>query len=307
MFKTQPFQNFNVLFDAVGNYEAKVRHYNAAAGSANNYALPESRKILLESQVEGLKNDVVQAKTRLRNAISALLVSTLVFASMTFAYNMLRRKKDNYADEAGNVTLSKIAEGIGKDMAASLSGTMPFGSEAWELISSIAFGEKYYGLDSVTITALSDFVTAGKDIYTQVQDIIDTEESDKDNAYWQSKALKVEGDLDDILQGFGIPGDNVRKLFNIALGWSLQAKGEYLGEYEYLKFTRAISGNKSAYYDNLYEAYKNDKKQFRKIYADMVDMGFSENTIKDNMEKRMKQEQGVSSVKDLKERFDPEK
>lgn len=307
MFKTQPFQNFNVLFDAVGNYQAKVRHYNAIAGAdVKNYNLPESRRAVVRDQVNQAKSNVKLARKKLANAISALLISTLVFASMTFAYNMLRRKKDNYEDENGEATFGAIAKGIGKDMASSAAGMVPFGAEGWELISSMLFGETYYGLNSVTITAISDFVSAGKDVFTQVEDAINTPEEERDGLYWQNKGIKLDSDIQDIANAFGIPAANVRKLFNIPLAYGLDAKGEYSGQYEYMKFTRSVQSNKAEVYDLLYGAYMNDRKQFREIYDDMVDvMGFKPETIKTNVEKRMKEEAGVSSVKDLKQRFEP--
>lgn len=296
MFKTQPFQNFNVVFDAVGNYQAKVRHYNAVAGSNDKTAIR-------------LAEDAKKAAgQRLKNTVTAILASTLVFAAMTFAYNMLRRKKDNYEDEEGKVTGKSIAKGIGKDMASSAAGMIPFGAEAWELASSHIFGEKYYGLNSVTITALSDMVTAGSNILNLVKDATATDENgnpvEKTGEWWQNAGMKLESNIHDIANAFGIPAANVRKLFNIPLAYGLDAKGEYLGGYEYMKFTKSIQSNHAEVYDLLYDAYKNDKKQFREIYYDLYNnMGFKDTTIKTNMEKRMKEEAGVESVKDLKERF----
>lgn len=301
MFKTQPFQNFNILYDAIGDYNAKVRHYNAVAGSDDKQAI---KTAMAAKKLAGQK---------LKNGVSALLISTLVFAAMTFAYNMLRRKKDNYEDKEGNASIEGIATGLSKDMASSVAGMIPFGAEAWELIASKLFDEKYYGLNSVTITALSDFVSAGSNIFDLVKDTLKTDDDgnpiEKNGEYWQNAGIKMESNIQDIANAFGIPAANVRKLFNVPLGWGLQSKGEYSGEYEYMKYTKSIQSNHKEVYNLLYGAYKNDREQFLDIYWDLVDnMGFKTTTVKQNIEKKMKEEAGVESVKDLPNRFeDPQK
>lgn len=289
MFKTQPFQNFNVIYDAIGNWSAKTQQYKANPTEENRQAMKLAQK-------------------KAKDAGSALVVSMLVFAAMTFAYSMLAGKKDKYKDKEGNVDFESIMSGIGKDMASGFAGVVPFGSEIWELVASELFGDKYYGLDSTTVTAISDFVESCKAGFDSIVDVINTDDT-KDRLYWQKKRLEWDKILKNTSKAYGIPYDNVEKLFNIMLSKGLNAKGEYAGRYEYLKLTESASysSNKSDYYDNLYAAYKNDAKQFRNIYNDMVDFGFSEEAIKNAMEKRMKEEEGVSSVKDLKKRFSPPK
>ena len=258
MFKTQPFQNFNVLYDAIGNYQAKVRHYNAMAGSGDT------------AQVAKALNERNVAKKKLGNAVSAMLVSTLVFAAMTFAYNMLRRKKDNYSDEEGNMDAQGIARGIGKDMAASLAGTIPFGSEAWELISSLAFGDKYYGLNSVTIEALSNFAETTTNIFKELNDIIHT--PDKTGAYWQQKRVKLGKYANTIASAFGVPFENVSKLISVITGWALQAKGKTLSEFYNMYIQQGPTDqNKKQYVNLLLDAYKTgDVKAYQEMYDVLV-------------------------------------
>ena len=284
MFKTQPFQNFNIIYDAIGNWSAKMQQYKANPNEATKEALKAAGK-------------------KAKDASSALVMSMLVFAAMTFAYSMLRGGSDKYKDKDGNTTAESIFGGIGKDMASGFAGTVPFGAEAWELIASELFGEKYYGLDSTTITAISDFVDSCKSGFDSILDIIN--EPEKDRLYWQKKRLDWDKILKNTSKAYGVPYDNVEKLFNIMISKGLNLKGEYSGRYEYLKLTESASysSNKSDYYDNLYAAYNNDPAQFREIYFDMRDFGFSEEAIKKAIEDRMKEEQGVNSVKDLKNRF----
>ena len=56
-------------------------------------------------------------------------------------------------------------------------------------------------------------------------------------------------------------------------------------------------------YQHLYELYKTDKEAFEAEYNKMLDIGFTEEAIKDGVETQMKAEAGVKSVSDLEERF----
>lgn len=56
--------------------------------------------------------------------------------------------------------------------------------------------------------------------------------------------------------------------------------------------------------DALYKAYSTGSKDFEKKYDDLLKSGvYTEEQLKDEIENRMKEEQGVTSVKDLDERF----
>ena len=56
--------------------------------------------------------------------------------------------------------------------------------------------------------------------------------------------------------------------------------------------------------DALYKSYSTGSKDFEKQYSDLLKSGvYTEKQLKDEIENRMKEEQGVTSVKDLDERF----
>lgn len=132
MFKTQPFQNFNILYDAIGEYRAARK--NGA--------------------------DIQTARTNLNRAVTSQLAQLAVFAGMTMAWAMFRGKREKYEDEDGEMTVLSVLKALGKDMAGGHLSSVPFGSDAWELLSSKLFGDQYYGMDAVTITALADTVNS---------------------------------------------------------------------------------------------------------------------------------------------------
>lgn len=283
MFKTQPFQNSNILYDAVGNYVAKAQR--ATTGG------------------EQEKADAKKAKKDLGNAITSQLAQLAVFAGLTMAWALIRGKDDKYRDEDGNMIITSVLPAIAKDMAGGSVSGIPFGTDAWELISSKIFGDKYYGMDAVTVTAISDTLKALSSLSEQTVRIAENVASGKDTN-WNAERLKFDAAFDDISKAMGIPYENVINLFKATYLHSTKAtQGEYLGTYAYLKLTTDPEKYPGDYYDNLYKAFTNNKADYQTLYAEMIQDGFTPEKIKTNMEKRMKDAQGVKKVEELQERY----
>lgn len=282
MFKTQPFQNFNILYDAMGNLDAKKTAYiNTGTAEA-------------KSAFEDAKKSAVWA-------ITSQIMQLAVFAGMTFAWNMFRGKRDKYEDEDEEMTLMSALAGISKDMIGGAFSNVPFGSDVWELLSSKVFGDQYYGMDAVTVAALTDAVKAVSDMTSLVFDTAKAMASDEPGTDWNEVRLKADGYIDDMSKLLGIPYENVANLFNAVFMHTAKAiKGKYLGEYATLKLT---SNKESDYFDLLYKSMTNDRDAYEFIYADMVANGIDPKKISTNMENRMKKEQGVTKVEDLNERY----
>lgn len=286
MFKTQPFQNFNILYDALGNLAAKERAWK-------NTQTEESRVALRE------------AKRNAAWAVSSQAVQLAVFAAMTLAWNAFRGKRDKYEDKDGDVSFLSVLKGLGLDMISGLFSEIPFGGDVWALGTSVATGGKYYGVTDVTTSALTDagtaLVNAGKTLSGLVKDIGDPEKEPDFN----SVRLKLDSVADATSKALGIPYENVLNLgkavFRHGAKW---LKGDYMGQYRYLQLTTDPGGSyKGDYYDLLWQAYRKDMEAHRTLYRQMVADGWDPEKIKDAMEKRMKDEQGVKSVKDLKNRY----
>ena len=80
-------------------------------------------------------------------------------------------------------------------MLSSFFSEIPFGAEAWELAASKIFGDKYYGLDSVQISAINDVISK----LTQFGDSIS---AGKDA---NTIRLKLDSALDEVGKLVGIP------------------------------------------------------------------------------------------------------
>lgn len=282
MFKTQPFQNFNILYDAAGEYAAKTRQYKANPNAETKAAAKTARG-------------------RLAAAITSQLVSAVIFASMTAVWNMFRGKTGAYEDEEKDeMTVESFLAKLGKDTLSSLMGSVPFGSDVYNFAASKLFDETYYGMEVSSVSAISDLAESVGNLWSVVESAADAS-TGADN--WSNVWVEFDRSADNITKVFGVPYENVVNLINASARWAMKGIfGKYLGDYYALRMTTNTKRS-TEYYDCLWRAYKNDRSAYEKIYADMAKSGFSEDAIRSNMEKRMKDEQGVEKVDELDSRY----
>lgn len=282
MFKTQPFQNFNILYDAAGEYAAKARQYKANPNAETKAAAKTARG-------------------RLAAAITSQLVSAAIFASMTAVWNMFRGKTGAYEDEEKDeMTVESFLAKLGKDTLSSLMGSVPFGSDVYNFAASKLFDETYYGMEVSSISAISDLAESVGNLWSVVESAADASTGAEN---WSNVWVEFDRSADNITKVFGVPYENVVNLINASARWAMKGIfGKYLGDYYALRMTTNTKRS-TEYYDCLWRAYRNDRSAYEKIYADMVKSGFEEKSIKLNMEKRMKDEQGVDKVDELDSRY----
>lgn len=201
-------------------------------------------------------------------------------------------------------SLQSVASALGKDMIGGQLSTVPFGSDAWELVSSRLFGDQYYGMDAVTVTAISDTIGSLNGMGELIGSTLKSVSAGED-VNWDSARIKLDGYMDDISKAAGVPYENVVNLFNAGYRHAcIAALGKYQGEYAALKLTADPEKKASSYYDLLYKAMERAPEQYDAIYRDMAAGGnFPEDKIKSAMEKRMKAAQGVERVEDLEQRY----
>lgn len=286
MFKTQPFQNFNILYDAGANLQAKKER--AKSGEAQAVA------------------EFQQAKTDFGHAVTSQLAQLAVFAGMTAAWAMMRGKPDKYEDEENDeITMKSFLAAYAKDMVGGAMSSVPFGSDAWELISSKVFGDKYYGMDVVTVSAITDTVKSVSS-FAEMVSRIGSIAIKGDEIDWNKERLNLDSILDDVSKAAGVPYENVVNMVNMVVrNAAIIGLGDYKGKYAYLKLTTDPEKYSVDYYDLLYKAMKESKADYQEIYSDMIAFGFDEKKISNAMETRMKTEQGVKKVEDLDNRYLP--
>lgn len=157
MFKTQPFQNFNILFDSIANVKAKEQQLKAAQAIK---AETEIEKADAAAKIKTAQQALEQAKQNQANSISSILVSQVVFTSMQVLWNLFRGKMNRYKDDDDEMTVLSFGKRFLLDMAESGFGMIPFGSDIFQIIETQITGEKYYGLDAMTPSAISSALEA---------------------------------------------------------------------------------------------------------------------------------------------------
>ena len=103
----------------------------------------------------------------------------------------------------------------------------------------------------------------------------------------------------------GIPAANIKRDVFAVINLVANETDNYLFQYRIEKFLSNMnySSNSAKFVDILYNAYVLDPEAYEIIYADMVASGFKASTIKDGIEKRLKEAYGVDEVELLPQRY----
>ena len=281
MFKTQPFQNFNILYDAFGNLSAKTREYKAVNSEENLKALQDARKTAAR-------------------AVTSQAISAFIFSLMQFAWDAFRGKLKKYKDKDDEMTLASWLKGMGINVLSSAGGMIPFGSYALELGETMtdavlkAFGadtifdQKFYGLSENAAESFNDMGNALINMITKAAQALEGGE------ITESTIRSVVDSMADVAQFAGIPANNVLKLAQaIARNAFLATDGKYVGGYKALRVTTDPAKYKSDYYDLLKKAWLNDRSAFDEIRQKMINaagdpFATSSKTAEENIDEKVK-------------------
>lgn len=265
MFKTQPFQNFNILYESVGNWRAASLAYKNNPNTEN-------------------KQNLATAQKRFAWAVSSQLVSSFVFALMQYAWDAFRKKDDKYKDKDGNQTFLTWLKGMGINMAGNGAGMIPFGSQIFEFGEAFAdtlikmfsgetfFDAVYYGVDTGASTDLiNDLVKTILKIPTAISKVVSGIKGDDNN--WPETIRGLVKIATDALQYFGgIPMENIEKTL-VASAKTILPKvmGEYYGTYKALDLAQFVNDDKKKeFYKVLQNALNNDEEQYKQIYDEII-------------------------------------
>ena len=287
MFKTQPFQNFNILYEAFGEMQAK-------------------RTAFMNVGTDKARAEFEAAKTKAARAVSSQLVSAVTFALMQFAWDALRGKDDKYKDDEDELTFLSWLKGMGLNVLSNGFGMLPYGGFMLEIGESTFdkvlkelgkdpfFDATYYGLEASPIEAVNNVAENGMKAIVQTVGIVNRTAN---------------------AQFVGIPAANVRKSMEAVAYNGLKSMGPYVGRYYSTRLTSDPAKYPGDYYDVLYKAYKEDPAAYKEIYDLMLSEDtfggnaagevFTEDKIRNAMETRMKKDQGVSKASELQQRYLP--
>ena len=299
LFKTQPYQNFGILYDALHNLVAKQKQFATNSNEQTQARLKE-------------------AKVQFARAVGSQLAASFVFSLMQWAVDMLRGKGKKYKDpDKDEATFLSWLKGMGISMASNGFGMIPLGGLMMEVVESSTdeilkaadkdpfFNQSYYGLSEPTIDAINSAESGVINLVKKISKFINGDNNAETFARGMVDLANEAAAL------AGVPSGNAtRALKSIAriatIGLS---SNKLVGEYYALRITTDPSKYKSDYYDLLYKAYTTDRDAYNEILTDMqsLDGGdtFKEDNIKDAIEERMKKDAGVDSVKILPKRWLP--
>ncbi len=264
-YMTQPYQNFGILADCVGNMNAKYKQMkvNPTAETKEAYA---------------------EAKRAFARGTSSLVVAQVVYTAMQTAWNLLRGKKDRYKDDEEEITFLSFMKGFGIDFGSAMANIIPFGSTVYETVLALLGDGQFYGLSSAPVEIINDIINS----------VIRLSKAGE-----EQKIYKLREAIDKLAVLKGIPTKNIRSLL-ATIGYnSLRIiKNERIADY-YLRLWDAAIYYKdkdgtykatSDAYDMLFYAYidksKNGKEAYTAIRNHMIDNGVPEKKIDEALEER---------------------
>lgn len=191
MFKTQPFQNFNIAYDAIGNLAAKQRMAKARGFDQ-----------------QGMK-DLKAARTQFRNGVTSLFVAAAVFSSMAGLWAAGRKR---YGDDDPDMWWQDLIS----NFVSALIGGIPGATPIWEALSAnVIFDDRYYGYETVTEGQFNDLLTNFSNV---VKDLGDGKGITK------KRAKQIAQTVGPFL---GIPASNLINVWNAISAWTEGAIPEF--------------------------------------------------------------------------------
>ena len=245
MFKTQPLQNFGILYDSTARLNAKRRQYLEAKGT------PREAAAMAEYRDAGAK---------FGRAVTSQLLQAAVFTGMTFLANALvLHRWDKYKDDDLNeVTFASVMEQMMWDYADSLFGSTFMIDWAEDLgayfIRKFALDEdvQYYGISVFGI----DDINNVSDVVTKMAGAIKDGDSEKALKYSKNFA-------ESMAQLAGIPAENVEKLVRSIWEYSLDfSQGRKITD-----LSGSVAGN---YWNRIKNAYE-EGKDVDGLFDEMTD------------------------------------
>ena len=271
----EPLKSLNVLMRA---YDAWVYETNPQKRSAALKQLKRSVGALLVTDIiNSLAQSLVDA---LRDDDKEKKYWARFFAALTGVSG----DEEGFGELAKNVLLEGNLKGN-----ITLLGRVPFGKDIISLLQG-------YTVDRMDASVIDDIIKATRGMIASANG-----EGKKTMAYSAKQVLAS------VSKVFGISVANVgRDVWSLARTIASETGNVRL----MFEMEKAIyrmdrsAGNRKRWCELLYLAQKeNDTKTARMIYKEMLEHGYEESDVRQGVEAIMKNEQGVESVKELKNRW----
>lgn len=291
MFKTEPFQAFNVLYDGFANVAAKRRQLAAAQQLENEEGGKE--------KVQAAEAAYRETKKRVAQAVPAVIASNLLEAAITFAWALFRGKDKDWRDEESDeITAASFFKKLFIQAGSNIAGIVPLGGQLSEAAQAAIFGDRYYGMETTEVSIIDDTINSLLHIRGSIANMIEAGKTEEE----AERARKVRAARDDFFKtlwdesmrlsvSIGVPVGNGEKILKGIFRWAfIAAMGKSEGEYwfRYCTEKSTASGRGSADADALFRAaLDGDEESMDRMYAAMAKTK-SEDSIQAAMRKRTK-------------------
>lgn len=200
MFRTDAFQQYNILVEATGRLRAARRRYQTHETAENRAALKAARK------------GAAKAYTSVLTAqLSVTLISSLV--------RMFLLRDDDYREEDGSWSWKKFLEHYGRDVLEGFAGFFVLGDTVYSAIEAMLDkDETWYDISVNSLDVINDAM----EFFGKFGD------EARDADLWTMRGLVKEGGLI-VSQLLGMPLKNVEKWMLAACKWIAP---EWAAEYE---------------------------------------------------------------------------
>lgn len=141
MFMTERLQNANMVFDAVGTYNAYLKDFRNGENDVS-------------------EDDVKQAKQTVVRTASSLIAATASSVALKLLVDMLMYSMKGYRDEDEELTMASITGQVIENFFESAAGNFLWGSELFSIMRSVVTDETYYGISLGGVETFTDALNA---------------------------------------------------------------------------------------------------------------------------------------------------
>ena len=306
MFKTQMYQNFNILYDAFEEMGARQRDMDAERNTDTESAFR-------------------QARTNVTYALVSQTAAALIAAVIKGAFAVFTGSDDKYKDKEGHLTGGSWAGGVLRGTVATFPGFVAYGSEAYSALATLIdravlkalgmdpfFRETFYGVNISMFSSLETTVTkTGSALGGLVSALaavtrgFDDEDEGK-RVDWPALGQKVLSAATDWSMFLGLPARNMEKLlYGVVRTAAVASMGDTAGAFATRKLLSTTLDTEI--YRLLYQALADGDLETFKAMAEDVQRNFQTSsgkpvtgkTIRDrmlSMYRTEEQEKGTSRL-----------
>ena len=286
MFTTQRFQNYGILADAIGDYNAQAERYR-------------------QNQSEENKAELQRAAVQRNRAIVSQVAQTAVFAVMKIGADFLLHRWDREQDENGDVTAKSMWRRFASLYTESFAGNFLYGSELYSLIDNALNGKDYDVLSAASISVVNDLAGDVEKFFKEFRK--DTGEMDETQLQQHHDKLmqRFMTLLEDGFEVAGVPYGNGRKIVEAVQGYAEDIENlAHGGTFSFNSVPQSATGQ----YDRLYNAYASgDSDEAKAAVEKLTEMGKGEDVYKQLKTRLVKYDANVKAAAEAQNAGDDQK